>query len=170
MTDTIIERPGIIRERVPLHGLWTVRKFWADDDLLRATPYEVIEAENALLTAGAQVLWERITANASPNALSSTNARLCVGNSGVATTAGMTDLQGASKTRKTVDAAAIISGATATFVATFTTTDANHDWLEAGIANSSSGATLINRVVQNFGTKTSSVQWVLTFAGTFATA
>lgn len=165
-------RPGTpVIERLTMHGLWTVRKFWADDDLRRATPYEVIEHENAMVTAGATAMWNRFVDQAAVPAFNGTNARLGVGDSSAAVAAGQTDLQAATnKLRKLVDAAPVISGATATFVATFTTAEANFAWLEAASFNAASGATMFNRVAQNFGTKTSSVQWVLTFAGTFVTA
>lgn len=172
MSDLIVPgRPGPFRELVGFHGLWTVRKYWADDDLARATPYEVVEGENAMVTAGATALWNRFVNQGAVTAFDGTNARLGVGDSSTAVAAGQTDLQAATnKLRKLVDAAPIVSGATATFVATFTTAEANFAWNEAGCFNSSSGATMLNRVAQGFGTKTSSVQWVLTFAGTFTTA
>jgi hypothetical protein len=118
-----------------VRGRFTVAKFWADDDLTRATPYEVLEG---------------------------TNGRLCVGNGTTAASAGQTDLQGVSKTRKVFDGAPTVSGGAWTVVTTFTTTDANHSWDEAGIANAASGGVLLNRSLVGFGVKTSSVQWVLT--------
>jgi hypothetical protein len=147
---------------VKWHGRFVVAKYWADDDLKRATPYEVLEGENLLLTAGATALWNRLAGLGAVTAFDATNGRLCVGNGTTAAAIGQTDLQGASKTRKVFDAAPTISTNTFTCVTTFTTADANHAWEEAGIANSASGAVLLNRVTQSFGTKTSSVQWILT--------
>lgn len=144
------------------HGRFIVAKYWADDDLTRATPYDVVEAENLLLTAGATALWNRLANLGGVTAFDATNGRLCVGDGTAAAAVGQTDLQGTSKTRKVFDAAPTISSNTFTAVTTFTTTDANHSWQEAGVANAASGGVLLNRVVQNFGTKTSSVQWVLT--------
>ena len=162
--------PGPVRDTAAMRGLWAVRKFWADDDVRRATPYEVVEAENALLTAGAATLWEKLTGAGSAAVFSSANARLCVGDSSAAVAAGQTDLQASTnKLRTLVDAAPVITGANVSFVATFTTAEANFAWNEAGCANAASGGILLNRVVQSFGTKTSSVQWVLTFSGTFTT-
>lgn len=149
-------------DAVKWRGLFVVRKYWADDDLTRATPYEVIRGENLLLTAGATALWNRLAGLGSVTAFDVTNGRLCVGSGTTAASASQTDLQGASKTRKVFDANPTISTNTFTCVTTFTTADANHAWEEAAIANSASGATVLNRVVQSFGTKTSSVQWVLT--------
>ena len=149
-------------DAVHWRGRFTVAKYWADDDLLRASPYEVLEGDNLLLTAGANALFNRLTNQGAVTAFDATNGYLCVGSSSTAAAAGQTDLQGASKTRKVFDAAATVSSGSLTAVSTFTTSDANHAWNEAGIANASTGGILLNRVVQAFGTKTSSVQWVLT--------
>ena len=116
---------------------------------------------NLLLTSGANALWERLIGTG-VTTFSNTNARLAVGNGTAPVNAAQTDLQGATKTRKLVDAAATVSGNQITFVSTFTTSDANHAWEEAGVANAGSGGVLLNRVVQSFGTKTGSLQWVLT--------
>lgn len=153
---------GCTCESVSWHGRFVVAKFWADDDLSRATPYEVLEADNLLLTAGASALWNRLAGLGAVTAFDATNGRLCVGNGTAAAAVGQTDLQGASKTRKLFDAAPTISTNSFTAVTTFTTADANHAWEEAGVANAAAGGVLLNRVVQTFGTKTSSVQWVLT--------
>jgi hypothetical protein len=159
---------GLLTERAAFRGRFTVVKYWADDNLLRATPYEVLEGDNLLLTAGAQAMFNRLANLGSVTAFDATNGRLCVGSSAAAATVGQTDLLGGSKTRKLFDAAPVISGNTFTCVATFTTGDANHAWEEVGIANAASGGVLLDRAVQSFGTKTSSVQWVLTGTLTLA--
>jgi hypothetical protein len=145
-----------------VRGRFTVAKFWADDDLRRATPHEVLEASNMVLTGGWNAIFNRLSGLGAVTAFDATNARLCVGNGTSAVSAGQTDLQGATKTRKVLDAAPTISGGSWTAVATFTTADANHSWDEAGIANAASGGVLFNRSLVSFGTKTSSSQWVLT--------
>ena len=122
----------------------------------------MLEGDNLLLTAGATALWNRLAGLGAVTAFDATNGRLCVGNGTAAAGVGQTDLQGATKTRKLFDAAPTVSTNTFTAVTTFTTADANHAWEEAGIANASSGGVLLNRVVQSYGTKTSSLQWVLT--------
>lgn len=151
-----------LADSVGWRGLFVVRKFWADDDLTRATPYEVLEAENLLLTAGANALFNRLAGLGAVTAFDATNGRLCVGDSSASAAVGQTDLQGTNKTRKVFDAAPTISSGSFTAVTTFTTADANHAWNECGVANAATGGVLLNRTVQSFGTKTSSVQWVLT--------
>jgi hypothetical protein len=145
-----------------VRGRFQVAKYWADDDLTRATPYEVLEGTNMVLTAGWNALFNRFSNLGSVTAFDATNGRLCVGNGTIDVAAGQTDLQGATKTRKVFDAAPTISSGSWTVVTTFTTADANHAWTEAGIANAASGGVLFNRALVGFGTKSSSVQWVLT--------
>ena len=151
-----------MHEPMRWHGLFVVRKFWADDDLARATPYETLEGENLLLTAGATAMWNRLAGLGAVTAFDGVSGHLCVGSGTQSADNGQTDLQGASKTRKAFDAAPTISSSGFTAVTTFTVADANHAWEEAGVANAAVGGVLLNRVVQSFGTKTSSLQWVLT--------
>lgn len=153
---------GCSCESVKWHGRFVVAKYYADDDLRRATPYEVLEGDNLLLTAGASALFNRLAGLGAVTAFDGTNGRLCVGDSSTAAAIGQTDLQGSNKTRKVFDAAPTISSGSFTAVTTFLTSEANHAWNEAGVANAASGGVLLNRVTQAFGTKTSSVQWVLT--------
>jgi hypothetical protein len=158
------------------NGLFTVAKYVASEheeaarwgELDRLLPYDVVEGRNLLLTAGATYLFTRATSDA-PAKIDGTNGRLCVGDSTTAVAIGQTDLQASTnKLRKVFDAAPTVSTNSYTAVATFGTSDANFAWNEAGVANSSSGATLLNRVVQSFGTKTSSLTWVLTFSASLS--
>jgi hypothetical protein len=154
-------------EQLGWHGHAKVEKFYADDDLTRATPYEVVEAENLLLTAGATLVLNRL-AGIAATAIDATNGRMCVGDGVTAVSAGQTDLQGTNKFRKLFDAVPTVSGNQLQAVTTFLTSEANFAWTEAGLANSSSGATLVNRFLQSFGTKTSSLQWILTITITLS--
>ena len=144
-------------------GRATVAKYWGDDT--SGTPYEVIESEpNLLLTAGITLLWNLLT-GAGGTAFNGSNARIAVGDNNAVATAGQTDLQAVTnKIRQVVDSTPIVSTNTATFVATFATGSGNFagGWQEMGVANTASGATLLNRLVQNFGVKTSAVAWVAT--------
>lgn len=153
---------SVLSDPVVWRGRFTVAKFWADDDLTRAAPYEVLEGDNLLLTAGATATLNRLAGLGAVTAFDGTNGRLCVGDGTTGVSAAQTDLQGTSKTRKLFDSAPTISTNTFTAVSTFTTADANHAWNECGMANAASGGVLLNRVVQSFGVKSSSVQWVLT--------
>jgi len=166
-------------QKIGWHGHARVEKFYADDDVApiyvepgrdlrsapvwqrRATPYDVVEAENLILTAGATLVLNRL-AGISATAIDATNGRIAVGDGVTAVSAGQTDLQGTNKYRQVFDAVPTVSGNQLQAVATVGTANANFAWAEAGVANASSGATLVNRFLQAFGTKTSSLQWVLT--------
>ncbi len=150
-------------------GYFTVAKYSAAELAAdpRATPYETVESgHNLLVTSGANAYHQRLIGT-SVTAFSSAAARLAVGDSSAAPAVGQTDMQAATnKFRKLVDATPGIAGNQISFVATFLTSEANFAWNEAGIINNSAGGDLLNRVQQTFGTKTSSLQWVLT--GTIA--
>lgn len=164
--------PGHMFDSIREEGFFVVQKYAVEELLAdpRATPYETIESGcNLMLTAGATAYHQRVVGvdvSPGPTTLASTNARLAVGDGTAAAAAAQTDLQGATKTRKVVDAPGTISGNQISFTSTFDTSTGNHAWNEAGIANAGSGGVLFNRVVQSFGTKTAGLQWVLT--GTLA--
>jgi hypothetical protein len=91
------------------------------------------------------------------------NSYLCVGNGTTAFSAAHTDLQGASKFRKAMDATypSRVNNVL-TFRSTFATGDANFAWEEWGVANASSAGTLLNRKVESLGTKNSNQTWQFT--------
>lgn len=99
----------------------------------------------------------------------STGAYFVVGNSSAAHATSQTWMQGASSTMKAMDAT-FPSRATnvVTFRATFSTGEANFQWWEWGIWNSTSttdaNANLLNRKLEDpsLGTKTSAQSWQIT--------
>lgn len=144
-----------------------------------ALPFEVDEREgNLLMYGGASCLWQCLIGNGTGTAaqtltyFNNGNAYIGSGGGAGATTAAaatQTDLQGASKLRKAMDATypshtdGTGSGAaTITFRSTFATGDANWQWDEWGTFNGSSGGRMLNRKVENVGTKTSAAAWVFT--------
>ncbi|HQX62660.1 MAG TPA: hypothetical protein PK593_04275 [Thermomicrobiales bacterium] len=111
----------------------------------------------------ADMLADAITGGASYNKFTNSNAYLGVGNSSTAHAKAQTDLQGASKTRKAMDATyPSRSTNVLTFRSTFATGDANHDWYEWGIFNAASGGQMLSRKAENLGTKTSAATWQFT--------
>ena len=166
---------------VTWHGHVRVEKFWEDDDVTpvwadpdgrdlrnhpawvrRATPYEVVEAENLLLTAGATYVLNRLVSD-SGTKIDGTTGRIAVGDGSTATSAGQTDLQGTNKYRQVFDATPTVSGNQLQAVATVIAGNGTFTWQEMGIANSSSGATLINRfLTPTFGAKGAGTQWIVT--------
>lgn len=149
-------------------GDWTPEQIAAgeaDEALL-----ETIEREgNLLLIGGASALWQRLIGTG-VTAFDNSNAHLGVGNSSTAAADSQTDLQGASKTRKAMDAtypqhtdSTSSAGAKSiVFKSTFATGDANHAWDEWGVFNASSAGRMLNRKVEALGTKTSAATWALT--------
>lgn len=166
------------------HGHARVEKFYEDDDVApiwvdpagrdlrkapawqrRATPYDVVEAENLLLTAGATLVLNRL-AGISATAIDATNGRIAVGDGVTAVSAGQTNLQGSNTYRQVFDAVPTVSSNQLQAVATVIAGNATFTWNEAGIANAASGATLLNRFLQSFGAKGGGVQWILTLTVT----
>lgn len=138
---------------------WQLRKFRAG----AAKPYMVIHRTgNLLMTAGATALFTKLTGGAGTT-FSNANAYIGIGDSTDTEDVADTDLQASSnKVRKAMDATfPSISGASATWQATFGTGDANFDWNEWGIFNASSSGTMLNRKVSALGTKTSADSWEL---------
>ena len=149
-------------------------------DLLSAygvMPYETIEVEgNLLTTAGLTRLTALLIASGSPQAVTNTSARIGVGNSNTAAAVGQTDLQGASKYFKVMDATfPTVSGGEVTLKSSFATGDANFAWeewcVDIGTPTVTSGATvnacMLNRKVASLGTKASGT-WALTVTITFS--
>jgi hypothetical protein len=94
---------------------------------------------------------------------SNANAYIGVGISSAAFAATQTDLQGATKTRKGMDATyPTIAGNVITFRSTFGTADANHAWQEFGVFNAATGGTMMNRTVADNGTKAATETKVFT--------
>jgi hypothetical protein len=126
----------------------------------------------ANLTSAGAVFLAQAAINDSPTFFSSgVNAYLGAGDSNTAFSIAQTDLQAASnKTRKVATASRV--GGVVTFTSTFTTSDANYEWVEIGVFNASSGGTMLARKVESptLGTKVNTQTWVLTVTATFTAA
>ena len=121
----------------------------------------------ALTTAGIKFLSQ--AAIGQGTAFNNANARLGVGNGTTAFAIGQTDLQGANKLRKAMDAGyPKITAPKVTFKSTFAQSEANFAWNEWGIFNAATGGVMLNRVVESNGTKQSNQTWVLEVEITFA--
>lgn len=99
--------------------------------------------------------------NDSPTFFNEENAHIGVGDSTSSFSPDQEDLQGSSKTRKLVDEAPSRATNEIQFKSIFNTGEANHEWKEWGVFNSSTGGEMLNRKVENLGTKSGGV-WVLT--------
>lgn len=138
------------------------------------SPFEVLEkAGNLLMYGGASAQWETLIGNAFTN-FGNTNANIGVGDSNTAEAATQTDLQAASnKFRQATSSVTHTDGtavgnASAVWVATFATGNANFAWQEWAIFNANTSGRMLNRKVVSLGTKTSAQSWVATATLTLA--
>lgn len=146
---------------IVLEGRARIEKFHADDDLTRATPYEVVDTEpNLLLTAGANLMWTLLSGG-SGTVYNASNARIAVGSGTTAAAASDTTLQTQhTGGRQQVTGAPVIATNTITYQASFGTSVANGEWREIGLVNHASAGVLFNRLVTNMGTKTNQATWI----------
>lgn len=133
-------------------------------------PVETLEfADNLLLNAGIQRMLDLLI-GAGGQAFNAANSRIGVGNSSTAAAATQTDLQaaaGSSNRQFKLVSNVSRSAQTITWTASFSTSQANFDWLEFGIDPGTADGTtvvapLLNRKVIAAGTKPSSQTWVAT--------
>lgn len=144
---------------------WKVEKYASDEDFaagILAEEPTIIEG-NLLLNEGITELWTLI-ASTGATKFDNTNAYLAVGNSATAAAATDTDLLGASKLYKAMDATwPQVTAQSCAWRSTFGSSEANFAWEEVSVANGSSGAAKnLNRKVQSLGTKGSGTTWTLT--------
>lgn len=152
-----------------------VDKHRAGDPIPYATE---VRDGNLLVYGGASALWDLLIGAANVTAFDNSNAYLGAGDDATAAAATQTDLQASSnKHREAMDATypqhtdGTTSGsASIVYRSTFETGDANFAWEEIGLFNASSSGRMLNRMVQSFGTKTSSDDWVLTMTLTLSSS
>lgn len=153
-----------VDEYAPLGGMLAREEFHRIFE-----PYEVIEGEgNILVNVGIQLMLDLLI-GAGGTVFSNANAHVGVGDSTTAAAAGQTDLQAATnKLRKAMEATfPSRSGQTLTFKSVFGSGDANFDWEEWAIFNAAAAGTMLNRKVQDFGTKSTGT-WTLTVTVTIS--
>lgn len=172
--SSVIDTVGLVAAPVPVQekgktmGIWTLEKFdVTKSGLVAPTPHEVLQFNNLLANGGAQIL-EDLLIGAGGTVFSNANAYIGIGNGTTAVNATHTDLQGASKTRKAMDATfPSRASQTLTFKSTFATGDANYSWEEIAAFNASSAGTMLNRaLVTSPFTKTSALAVVATLTWT----
>lgn len=97
-------------------------------------------------------------------AYDNSNAYIGVGDSNTAFAKAQTDLQAASnKLRKGMEASYPQRSANVLdFRSLYATGDANWTWAEWGIFNNSAAGTMLSRIVEALGTKTSAQSWQIT--------
>lgn len=169
------------------HVRWKVEKFDGDwkgrPSEEWPEPAEVIEGEgNLLMYGGVSCLWQCLIGNGTGTAaqtltyFNNGNAHIGVGDSNTAAAATQTDLQASTnKDRQPMESTypqhtdATTSGAaTITFRSVWGSLEGNFQWREWGIFNGSSGGRMLNRKVEDLGTKASGSTWTFTVTATIA--
>jgi len=153
---------------------WIITRYPSEEAFKNKTPGSVIDAEgrklpavsvvegNILLNVGIGEMWDLICGLGSPTAYDNTNAELGVGNGTTAADASQTDLQGTSTAWQSMATGyPQRSGQTVTFRAEFDGNTANFSWQEFAVRNGSTANKLMNRKVEDQGTKASGQVWTL---------
>jgi len=115
----------------------------------------------ALTNAGRNEIAAALIGEGTP--FNNSNARIGVGDGDTTFIATQTDLTGANKFRKGMDTGYPIRDSnTITYRATFGSDEANFTWKEWGVFNAATGGVMLNRLVDNNGTKLSGQTWAFT--------
>ena len=165
MLNQLLSAPSPV-ETLP-HGVFRIEKYFCKNPktgLLEPKPVEVIESINAYVNTGGALALDLI-AGAGGTAFNNANAYIGSGDSNTAVAAGQTDLQAATnKLRKAMDATfPSRASQVMTWKSTFATGDANWQWQELAIFNHASAGTMLCRATGSYGTKTSSLSYVVSY-------
>jgi hypothetical protein len=158
---TVRKFDGDVTEYISCFGAEEgLRRFYAE----HAPVEEIVRDGNILTQTGIEAIW-KLVAGLTATAYSNANARLGVGNDNTAAQATDTDLIGASTAWKGMEVGYPVVSALAdkkiTFRSIFGSSEGNFAWLEWGVDNGATAHKLLNRKVENLGTK-SSGSWQLT--------
>ena len=153
-----------LTEKINWRIKWQIEK--AKDNVVYAI--ETFE-ENLLVNTGIGLL-EDLLIGAGGTVFNNANSYIGVGDSTTAAAASQTDLQAATnKLRKAMEATFPSRAAqTISFKSVFGTADANFAWEEFGIFNAAAAGTMLNRKVENKGTKASGETWTITVTVTIS--
>jgi len=162
-----------MKDKATHTAVWTIRKYKDDEAFEKGIPFEVSVIDgNVLLNEGIAELLLFVSGTGTPVAWSNANAYLGVGDSATAETASQTGLQAATnKLYKAQETSyPSIASQTITWRSVFGSTDANWDWNEFSVSNTSGGDTGVNlnRKTSTQGTKASGQTWTLDLAITFS--
>ena len=121
---------------------------------------EYIKYGNIILCGGATVILQLLTGVSGVNPYNNAYAQICVSNNNSAPSPSQSNLGGTQSACLPMNKGyPTVSGNTATFQATASTSQANFCWYMWGLFN---GATYLNAVQVNMGTKTSLETWTIT--------
>ena len=121
---------------------------------------EYVKYGNIILDGGATVILQLLTGVSGINPFNNANAQICVSDNNTAPSPSQTDLDGTNSACLPMNSGyPSVSGSTATFQSTASTSQANFSWYTWGLFN---GVTYLNAVQVNMGTKTSNETWTIT--------
>lgn len=116
-----------------------------------------------LLNSGRDYIAAAITNDGPPTRFDNSNAYIAVGDGDDGFDAADTDLQGANKVRRPMEATyPQVTDNVMVFQSLFGTSDANFAWEEWGVSNAAAAGTLLNRAVEELGTKANTQSWLIT--------
>lgn len=167
--------------KVEKHFIVTVRKFHNEEHrifyrvlprIFGTEPYETLISKHSdLLDEGADELIDLICGLGTPTKWDNANAYCGVGDSSAVFDATHTDLQGANKTYKAMDATypQRIAGQKGRWRSTYASAEGNHSWQEFTVSNTSSGTGKnLMRILADKGTKSAGETWELTIDEEFS--
>ena len=121
---------------------------------------EYVKRGNIILDGGATAILQLLTGAPGVNPYNNANAQICVSNNNSTPSPSQTDLGGTQLACLPMNSGyPTVSGNTATFQATASTSQANFCWYTWGLFN---GVTYLNAVQVNMGTKTDVETWTIT--------
>jgi len=142
------------------HAHWMIERYDENGVLYNTSEFD----NNGLANTGIDELWTLVGGTGATQ-FDNTNAYIGVGDDNTAFAAGQTDLQAVTnKLRQGMEATYPTYGSSQkiTFKSSFGGSDANWHWEEFGVFNASSSGVMLNRKVEDEGTKTSGQTWVVT--------
>ena len=159
------------KERAFEHPLWRKTKYLSKEDKALGKSFEKIEFDgNVLCNEGINELLTILGSSATGTKYDNTNAYLIVGTGSGAATSSDTEstftagvLEGMEATYPTYGTDQKI-----TWKSSFDGDTANQDWEEFGVLNAASSGELLNRKVEDEGTKTLGQVWDLELEITFS--
>lgn len=155
-----------------LERLWLLKDFIFAENLGNLIESKIINSHavfvqnfnNLVVNTGGAIALD-LLAGAGGTVFNNANAFIGIGNGNAAPAVGQTDLQGASKTRKAMDATfPSRAGQVMSFRSTFGAGDANYSWEEIGLFNAAAAGTMFSRsLISAPFTKTAALVVITTY-------
>lgn len=165
----------MLSDRAIAHSVWTIRKFYTDEQYNlwlqgKVQPYETAVIDGNLLLAEGITRLQNLLIGGGGTNYGNAAAWLGVGNNSGTAAQPQNGLSGTSQAYRPMEAAyPQIAAQTTTWRSVFNSGDGNFDWLEFTVANGSgNSAENLNRRVSDQGTKVAGQTWTLDLAITWS--